>query len=388
MINKLEKNQCCGCYSCVSSCSQNAIYMRCDTEGFWYPDIDEDKCINCNICEEKCPSMNNNKTESKHKSYICLNKDNNIRLKSSSGGVFSAIAEYIIQKNGVVFGAGFDEELNVCHKFVDNTFDLEDLRGSKYVQSKIGDAYKEAEEFLKKGTSVLFVGTPCQIEGLKLCLDKDYENLICSDFICHGVSSPKVWRKFISEKESEFNSKVKEAYFRDKNKGWKKFSMVLKFENGDKYIKNLNRDIMLRGFLGNIYLRPSCYDCNFKIVEKASDLTLGDFWNIDNIYPDMNDDKGISLLVINSKKGEKIFKAISENIISKEVNFEKNVLNIEAFMKSAKVSKNRADFMKDLDDNSLDTIVNKYCKINKLNIIKFLVPRKVKLVIKKILKNK
>lgn len=384
MIDKLEKSQCCGCYSCVSSCLKDAIYMKCDKEGFWYPKIDKDKCINCNICEEKCPSINNNKRKNNHRSYICLNKNNEIRMKSSSGGVFSALAEYIIQKNGIVFGAGFDEDLNVCHKFVDKISDLEKLRGSKYVQSKIGNTYKQAELFLKEGKLVLFVGTPCQIEGFRLYLGKDYDNLICSDFVCHGVPSPKVWSKFILEKEFEFNSKVKEAYFRNKNKGWKLYSMMLEFENGEKYIKDLNRDIMLRGFLGNIYLRPSCHKCKFKREDKASDLTLGDFWNIDDVYPKMNDDKGISLLVINSQKGEAIFEQISEYIIYKEVDFEKHVLNIDAFIKSAKENKCRDNLFEELDDNSLTNVVNKYCKINKMNIIKFLVPRKIKLAIKKV----
>ena len=387
MIDRLEKDQCCGCYSCVSSCTQNAIFMRYDVEGFWYPEIDYNKCVNCDICEEKCPNINSNEKISQYKAYICINKNDQIRLKSSSGGIFSVIAEYVIEKNGIVFGAGFDEDLNVCHIFVNNTIDLEKLRGSKYVQSKIGNMYKEVEMFLKNQRLVLFTGTPCQIEGLKMYLDKDYENLICSDFICHGVSSPKVWKKFILEKEQEFNSKVKEAYFRNKSKGWKQFSMLLKFENEKIYRKDLNRDIMLRSFLSNICLRPSCHNCNFKNLEKTSDITLADFWEIDNVYPKMNDGKGISLLVINSKKGEEIFDEISKNIVYRNIDFEKYVSNIETFIKSSKENKNRTAFFDELDNSNLDVIVNKYCKINEKEIIRFLIPRKIKLIIKKVLKN-
>ena len=386
MIDRLEKSQCCGCYSCVASCPQDAIFMKCDKEGFWYPEIDKSKCISCNICEERCPNINNTTRETKHKAYICMNENYEIRLESSSGGIFSAIAEYVIGKNGVVFGAGFDENLEVCHSFVDNTFDLQKLRGSKYVQSKIGNVYKEVEQFLKDDRLVLFTGTPCQVEGLRMYLDKEYDNLICSYFICHGVSSPKVWRKFILEKENEFNSKIKEAYFRNKTKGWKKFSMFLKFGNDMIYRKDLNRDVMLRCFLSNICLRPSCHDCNFKNIEKSSDITLADFWEVDNVYPKMNDGKGISLCIINSERGEEIFKYISKDIIYRDIDFEKHISNIESLTKSAKENKNREVFFDELDNSNLDIIANKYCKVKMKEVIRFLVPRKIKLIIKRIIK--
>lgn len=387
MIDEIKKEECCGCYSCVESCPQHAISMESDVEGFWYPIVDKNKCINCNICEQKCPSKKNNIRSSQNKAYACLNKNNDIRLKSSSGGIFSAIAEYVIEQNGVVFGTCFDEEFNLKHDFVDNVIDLDKLRGSKYVQSKIGENYKIVKQLLKQGKLVLFVGTPCQIEGLKSYLDKDYINLICCDFICHGVSSPRVWKKFIIEKEQKYNSKVKEVSFRDKKKGWKQFSMVLKFGDDNLYRKDLNKDIMLRAYLSNICLRRSCYNCKYKTVDRASDLTFADFWRIDDVYPNINDDKGVSLLIINSKLGQSIFDNISNKIIYKKVDFKNQVSNIETLTKSVKENNNRSKFFEELDSNSLEFIINKYCKIKVRNVIRFLIPRKIKLIMKKV-KNK
>lgn len=387
MLNKLEKNKCCGCYSCVSSCPQGAISMENDEEGFWYPKINKDICTKCNICEKKCPVITSNFDEKNEPiSYACINKDYEIRINSSSGGVFTLIAEYVINKNGVVFGASFDKKFNVRHIYVDKICELSKLRGSKYVQSNIGDAYKNTEKFLKKGKIVLFTGTPCQVEGLKSYLGKDYENLICQDLICHGVPSPKVWQKYINEKEQEFGSKVEEAYFRNKDKGWKKSSMFLKFKNGEEYIENLNKDIMFRSFLSNICLRPSCHRCSFRKINRISDITLADFWNIDNVYPKMNDDKGISLLIINSKKGEQIFENISENIDYKKVDFDKYVSNIDSLTKSFKEHKNRSDFFREINNDNLKIIVKRYCKLDKKHFIKSLVPRRIKLIVKKIIK--
>lgn len=387
MINDLEKSECCGCYSCVEACPQQAILMECDGEGFWYPNIDKNKCIDCNICDQKCPSKNASIRESKKKAYACLNRNEDVRLRSSSGGIFSVIAEHILNQKGVVFGACFDENFNLRHDFVDNIIDLDKLRGSKYVQSKIGKSYKMTKKFLEEERLVLFVGTPCQIEGLRFYLSKDYKNLICCDFICHGVSSPKIWNKFILEKQQKYNSKVKNVSFRDKNRGWKQYSMILKFENNHVYNKDLNKDTMLRAYLSNICLRPSCYRCKYKTVDRASDLTFADFWRVDDVYPNINDDKGISLLLINSEKGQNIFDNISDKIISEKVDFINQVSNIETLTTSVKENNNRSKFFKEVDDNNLEFVINKYCKIKVMNIIRFLIPRKIKLVIKN-MKNK
>lgn len=387
MINDLEKSECCGCYSCVEACPQQAILMECDGEGFWYPNIDKNKCIDCNICDQKCPSKNASIRESKKKAYACLNRNEDVRLRSSSGGIFSVIAEHILNQKGVVFGACFDENFNLRHDFVDNIIDLDKLRGSKYVQSKIGKSYKMTKKFLEEERLVLFVGTPCQIEGLRFYLSKDYKNLICCDFICHGVSSPKIWNKFILEKQQKYNSKVKNVSFRDKNRGWKQYSMILKFENNHVYNKDLNKDTMLRAYLSNICLRPSCYRCKYKTVDRASDLTFADFWRVDDVYPNINDDKGISLLLINSEKGQNIFDNISDKIISEKVDFINQVSNIETLITSVKENNNRSKFFKEVDDNNLEFVINKYCKIKVMNIIRFLIPRKIKLVIKN-MKNK
>ena len=321
---ELNINGCTGCSACYSICPNNSIVMHNDREGVLHPKIDKKSCINCRMCEKICPVLSNDKKNDFEKiAYACYTKDEDIRLKSSSGGIFTELARFVLKQGGVVFGAAFSDDFtSVRHIAVNNVDDLQKLRGSKYVQSDIGDTYKEAKRYLSENRLVLFTGTPCQIAGLNSFLIKKYDNLITQDLICHGVPSPLVWRKYVEYQESKSNSDIKSISFRNKDNGWKGFKVLFEFKNNAAYLQTFSDDIYMQGFLKNYYLRESCYSCQFKNGKGTSDITLADFWGIENVFPEMDDDKGTSLVIVNSEKGQKLFGQISGNIVLKKTSVE------------------------------------------------------------------
>lgn len=375
-----EKKDCMGCYACYNICPKNCITMESDSEGFWYPKMDYDKCIRCKMCIKVCPIINKVVVENEPLAYACYNKDENIRTESSSGGIFTLVAEEIINNGGVVFGVGFDEAFNVVHSYVESNEELCRFRGSKYVQSRIGNTYKQVKYFLEQGREVLFTGTPCQIGGLKSFLGKDYDNLFCMDNICHGVPSPKVWRKYIDYREKKSGSKIKKIDFRLKNQGWKDYSVSFLFENNTEYCKKYSKDLYMRAFLKDVCLRPSCYACEFKTLNRESDITLADFWGIQKILPDMDDDKGTSLIFVNSLKGQTMFEKIKDKIISKEVDINQAVYFNSAAIKSVKLNPNRENFFEKLDELDFDKLVDRCCT-DKLQLR---IKRKIKSIVNNI----
>jgi coenzyme F420-reducing hydrogenase beta subunit len=313
-----NKKRCNGCHACFSICPKKAISMEYDIEGFFYPHIEQELCINCKLCKKTCPIVTGN-TVGNIKEQIalaCYNKDNEIRINSSSGGIFYLFAKHVIDNGGVVFGAEFDKDFNVIHGYAEKLEEVNKFMGSKYLQSRISDTYKRVKEFLLSSRIVLFSGTPCQIGGLKAFLNRDYDNLICIDFICHGVPSPILWKKYLKELSVQ---KIKSINFRNKEVGWKNFSIKVIYEDGSFYCKSHKEDIFMRGFLGDLFLRPSCYECNFKTLDRQSDLTLADFWGIQEVIPDMDTDRGTSLVLINSSVGYRLFEALSEAMVYKRV---------------------------------------------------------------------
>ena len=277
MLEIENKEKCSGCHACYSVCPTKAIEMVKDEKGFKYPVIDQPKCVNCHLCEKTCPIINKKIVDNEPKAYSCYNKNNEVRSKSSSGGIFTLIASKILEKNGVVFGASFNNKFMVEHIYVEKEEELYKIRGSKYLQSIIGDSYKQAKKFLEEGRYVLFTGTPCQIEGLLSYLNKDYENLITQDIICHGVPSPKVWNKYLEYREKEDGEIPLEINFRSKENGWKNYNLKFRY-NGHEYKNNQNTDKYMQAFLKNVSLRESCYNCSFKKINRLSDITLADFW--------------------------------------------------------------------------------------------------------------
>ena len=315
--------------------------------------------------------------------YACINKDEPIRIKSSSGGIFTLLAEQILRDKGVVFGAGFNKKFEVEHSYIESKKNLGRFQGSKYVQSKIGKTYKQTQEFLETGRKVLFTGTPCQIAGLRSHLKKNYKNLFCVDVICHGVPSPIVWEKYLEYREGIAQSSIKKISFRDKQTGWKSYSTSFWFLNNTKYQSVHGRDPYMIAFLKNISLQPSCYSCQFKSLHRQGDITLGDFWGIKNILPNLDDDKGVSLVIINSNNGKNIFEKIQNRILYHKVNLKlSDVIRYNsAITKSVDCNPKREIFFEKLESMKFDELVKKYCS-DSLFIITF---KKIKSITRKIL---
>ena len=360
MIDIKQREKCCGCQACYNSCPRGAITMIEDEYGFRYPKIDKSKCINCKICEKTFPMLIPSNDGKIISSWCVINKNDNERLESSSGGVFTLLAKEILKNNGIVFGAVFDKDYNIVHSYIDNVDDLKKMQGSKYVQSNIGKSFIQAKNFLDDGKTVLFTGTSCQIEGLKLFLKKDYSNLYTQDIICHGVPSPKVWRKYLEYQKNKYGD-IKNISFRNKDHGWSLYQMKISFKS-KIYCKCYKDDSFMNVFLDDLCLRDSCYNCIFKKKYRNSDITLADFWGIDKVKNKYNDDKGVSAVIINTKKGENIFEKIK-----KYCNYEKVELNDiikynSAYVQSSKLNKNRELFFKDINNMKFNRLAKKYIK--------------------------
>lgn len=337
MIKISDKKNCCGCEACVQVCPKQCIDFKQDAQGFFYPSVNEDKCVNCGLCNKVCPILNVEDCSLPPSTpvYAAYNKDDEQRKTGSSGGIFELLALETIRNNGIVFGAVFDESWNVVHSHAETGEQIEALKRSKYVQSRIGTNYKYVKSFLIQGKLVLFVGTPCQIAGLKHYLRKDYENLITVDVVCHGVPSPMIWQKYLAEKKKEIAHKYKtnekdvsfnSVSFRDKVKSWRRFHLTLTYrvrkdgidaiapdsivETASQYV--WENDYML-SFLHDYANRPSCFDCKFRNGKCRSDLTLADFWGIENLTDEkeLKADKGTSLVMVHTNKGQTLFETVS-----------------------------------------------------------------------------
>ncbi|MCM1313384.1 MAG: Coenzyme F420 hydrogenase/dehydrogenase, beta subunit C-terminal domain [Bacteroides sp.] len=306
MINITNKRGCCGCSACLQKCPQQCIDMREDKEGFLYPHVNTECCIDCGLCETVCPFLHPGGEHVPKKVLAVINNDDKVRMASSSGGVFTLIAERVINGGGVVFGARFDDDWQVVFDYTENMDGLAAFRGSKYVQSRIDGSYRMCERFLKSGRRVLFTGSPCQIAGLNHYLRKPYKNLLTCDFVCHGVPSPKVWQMYLKEVVAAGTKAVSDIKFRNKAEGWKRFNFIIAYDKGKQRMSLSSfhgHNHFMRAFLSDLILRPSCYSCKAKQGCSGSDLTIADFWGVGNHYPEMDDDKGTSLVMINSDKG-------------------------------------------------------------------------------------
>lgn len=353
LIDSQSKDSCCGCTACKFACPKHCITLEEDSEGFLYPKVDASLCIDCQVCVKVC-SFHNPAEEEKSKSvYAALNKNEEIRKESSSGGIFTILAENIIQDGGVVFGAKFTDDWQVDIVPTETIEGLAAFRGSKYLQARMGDSLILTKRYLQEGRKVLFSGTPCQIAGLKHYLRKDYDNLLAIDFVCHGVPSPKVWKKYLDEVTQADKQVISDIKFRDKPQGWKRYNFTLNYKEGDKLctMSSYNGDNhYMRAFLSDMILRPSCYNCQAKCGRSKSDITIADYWGIDQVHPQMDDDKGTSLLIIRTEKGQKAldFTKMAYTESTYEEAFKYN----PAIERSAVPHHKRADFLKKLDTTS------------------------------------
>lgn len=363
--NKLkQKNlKCSGCTACFAICPKDAITMQADLEGFKYPVIDKNKCIDCGLCynvcllDKMCGNLEGDKT-----SFACSAKDENFAKQSSSGGVFAILANMYIKEQAVIYGAAFDDDWNVCHIRADKKDELKRLYTSKYVQSDMGNTFRDVKFDLDNGKKVLFAGTPCQVAGLRSYLQKDYLNLLTVDFICHGVPSPLVWQQYVDTLKKKLNSKITEISFRDKKDGWKSFNFKLITANGDVFYEKHGDNTYMKGFLKDLYLRPSCYDCKFKTLQRASDITLADFWGIEKIIPEINVEKGVSLCWASSEKGDTILDKALKQTIYEQVDLNEAIKHNPSAITSVKRHKNRNKFFEDISKSDIDIIslIEKY----------------------------
>lgn len=360
MINITDKTKCCGCNACVSACPQKCIEMIEDEEGFLYPHVNEEKCIHCGLCQKVCPVLNKAVVSRQPIAYGAYNNLEPELMNSSSGGMFPILAKYVLRAGGGVFGAIFNENFEVVHSLIFKEEDISKIQSSKYVQSRIGDSYKQAKELLNDGKAVLFTGTACQIEGLYKYLGKEYENLITQDIICHGVPSPGVFRKYVKYRESKAGSKIKQLWLRKKTTKWSPYSVIFNFENGTQYKRIYFEDPMMKFFFRHFCLRPICHKCPFKEKFRRSDITLADFWGVKKVDKSIYNKKGTSLVILNSEKGRRVFDEIKNSITYKAVDFEKAISHNPAITRSSKASFRRKGFMKAYKTKSFKRLITKY----------------------------
>lgn len=364
MIDKVEKSTCTGCNACLNICPKLAITMLADIEGFQYPVVDKRLCDNCGLCLRICPTLNKF-----FKQINFLNPDifaawslnEEVRINSTSGGIFSELAKKILENGGYVVGAKYNDKFTVEHHIINNVQELPKLRQSKYLQSNVGFIYKKIRKLLIDKKEVLFCGTPCQNAGLTSYLQEQYDNLLLCDFICRGVNSPTVYLKYLSMLQERYRSKIIKVIFKNKTYGWNQCSTLIKFENGDSYIEDRNHDLFMIGYLRyNLYVRPSCYNCMFKKLPRISDISLGDFWGIGKTRPHLDQNKGTSVLFINSDKGKSFFERIQPNIYYEKCTFEEAVRGNVCILNSIIRDPRRDNFFIDLRTNSFDKVMEKY----------------------------
>lgn len=366
MITIIDKSRCCGCEACLQVCPKNCISFDEDEYGFRYPRVNLDNCVKCGLCENVCPVRNVG--EALQPQRIVASKNNNEKQRriSSSGGVFVLLAEETIRKGGVVFGAKFDSDWNVIHSYSDTMQGIIPFLGSKYVQSRIGDSYKKAKDYLDDGRDVLFSGTSCQIAGLKHYLTKDYDKLLTVEVVCHGVPSPRVWREYLDYIRqpkgtcvgnnavlSSLNDtlSIEGISFRDKQDGWRNFGFVVQYPTNQREaeksdLSSVNdqkkgfeirephkENVFMQAFLSNAILRPICFACPFKSGKSGADISLGDFWTVNQYLPNINDDKGITLVYLLTSKGSEAYNTLDVSSYELEKGIDYNV----AFSRSTKV---------------------------------------------------
>lgn len=360
MPNLANKNKCVGCTACLNVCPAHCIEVNRDAEGFAYPDVvRHSDCVECGLCEKICPVLREViKVNDIPSAYAAVAYDDLIRKESSSGGIFTELAKRVIFQNGVVYGAAYDESFNVRHCCADNAEDLQKLRGAKYSESILDNTFLDILEKLKQGQQVLFSGTPCQVAGLKAFVRKDFNNLYCVDFVCHGVPSPEAWKLYIEyrSKKDANGSLPCNINLRSKETGWSRYqySNVFEYENGKRHSVVSSQSPYMKLFTGDYISRPSCEDCKFKGYHRCSDITLGDFWGIWDIDSEMDDDKGTSVVLVHTEKGQTLWNEISDDVKYKEVTLEQASQQNPSMLVSSKANVNRDLVLKKIQEGDFE----------------------------------
>lgn len=361
MIALRDKSKCTGCTACAAVCPLSCITMRSDGEGFLYPEIDRDRCVACGKCETVCPVDHPLQTvKAEPEAYGVKAKDWGLRLSSSSGGVFSLLAEEVLGRGGAVFGTAMAADCKSArHVMAEAPEALAALRGSKYLQSDLEDTFRRVKEELDR-RPVLFSGTPCQVDGLRAYLGREYENLLTVEVICHGVPTPKLWKKYVEHQADKSGGEIVKAEFRHKKCGWHIFGSRLENSNRKVLYSTLREDPFIQVFLRDLCLRPSCYQCPSKGLDRSADLTIGDFWGIEAVAPELDDDKGTSLVLAHTEKGQKALEAILPRTDWKQVDCMAALRSNQAMLRSVERPEGRDAFMADMDRLPFADLAKKY----------------------------
>lgn len=352
------KEYCTGCTACASACPKGCITMAVDEDGFRFPAVDPDACVSCGLCERVCPvTAPRQVPEEAPKAYAAYTKDDALRLNSSSGGVFSEVAKLVLAQHGAVFGAAYHENFEVVHICVEQEAELTRLRGAKYAQSDLGSTFSQVKRRLEQGQQVLFSGTPCLVGGLKAYLTKDYDNLLTVDFVCHSVPSPMAWKAYVSYRAEQDNGgKLPERInLRAKNSGWSRYrySNLFEYAGGSAHSAISGESLYMKLFGGGYLSRESCENCRFKGYSRISDLTLGDFWGIWDIHPEMDDNKGTSLVLVQSDRGAVVLEQLRQKLVMKPVTLEEASRENPAMVKAMAIQEKRQDALKQIREGGI-----------------------------------
>lgn len=365
MIALVDKTKCTGCTACASACPEQCITMKTDEEGFVYPIVNDSQCIYCGNCKRVCPVEKQLGNPAPLYALGVIAKENNIRKKSSSGGVFYYLASQVLEQGGVVYGAAFQNRyMSVAHECIVHRGNIRKLMGSKYLQSDLDTIFITIKKQLEEGTTILFSGTPCQVSGLKSFLGKDYNNLVCVSVICHGVPSPLLWKKYVKHYLSKHHYPLTYCNFRSKKNGWRRFGIKMRTGQEKATFVSAQRDPYMRLFLKNMSLRPSCYQCHAKNNRCKADIVIGDFWGVEKQLPELADDKGTSLVLVYSAKGDILINSISNRFVCKKVSPENALLGNRAFSCSVTEPILREELFSDMKNMGFEQLAKKYVSIN------------------------